>query len=74
MHLVSYTNEKTSRKQTLQQESYQKNKHLGFPPCKILGTILQINKRRTSINGPEKKKTHNEVLHPRDDRDLKRTD
>ena len=40
---VSQTNKKTYQNQTLQQES-QRNKHLGCPSCKILGTILEIDK------------------------------
>ena len=36
---VLQKNEKNSQNQALQQESNQRDKHLGSPPCKILGTI-----------------------------------
>ena len=37
------------------------NKHLGCLLCKILGTILKMNKRRTLTNGPEDKKTDDDA-------------
>ena len=37
---VSQANEKTSRNQTVLQESHQKDKYPGCSPCNILGTIL----------------------------------
>ena len=58
---LSQSNEKTSQNQTLQQESHQKDKQLGSPHCKILRTILEMDKRRTSTNGPEDKKANNDV-------------
>ena len=30
-------------------------------PCKILGTILEVDERRTSTNGPENKKTDDDA-------------
>ena len=39
------TKEKNSRKQALQQESDRRDKHLGCPPCKIIGTILKMDKK-----------------------------
>ena len=33
------------------------DKYMGFPPCKILGTILEVNQRRSQTNEPENKKT-----------------
>ena len=41
---VPQTDEKTSQNQTLQQKSHQRDKHLGYPTCKILRTILKIEK------------------------------
>ena len=40
---VSQMNEKTSGNQTQQQESHHKDKLLSCPPCKILGTILEMD-------------------------------
>ena len=47
------------------------NKHLGSPPCKILGAILKMEKRGTQTNGPKYKKVDNihKALHPRDNID-----
>ena len=47
--------------QALQQESHQRDKHLSCSPCKILGTILQIDEGRTQANGPEDKKTNDDA-------------
>ena len=33
------------------------DKYLGHPPRKLLGTILKVDERRTSTNGPDNKKT-----------------
>ena len=55
------TNKKDSQNQDLQQKSLQRNKHLGCPPCKILGTILEMDEGRTSTNGPEDKKTNDDA-------------
>ena len=41
-------NEKTSRNQAPQQESHQRDKHLGCPFCKILGAILEVAKDKNS--------------------------
>ena len=39
---VSQENAKTTRNQTILQKTYQRDKHLGYPPnCKILRTILE---------------------------------
>ena len=38
---------KTTRDKSLSQESCQKDKSLGRPPHKILGTILEVDQRRT---------------------------
>ena len=38
---------KASRKQALLQKTQQSNKHLGCSSCKILGTIIEIDKERT---------------------------
>ena len=40
--IVLRKNEKTSQNQALLQKSPQRNKHLGNPLCKILGTILKF--------------------------------
>ena len=55
MKRVSQTNEKTSRNQTLQQESNQRDKHLAGLPCKI----LEIDTWRTI--GPEDKKFNDDA-------------
>ena len=34
---------------------------MGCPPCKILGTILEVNEGRTSTNEPENKKAHDDA-------------
>ena len=44
------------RNQALNRESHQRDKHLGCSLCKILGTILEKDERRTSTNRPEDKK------------------
>ena len=49
------------RNQTLHQKSHQRDKYLGCPPRKILGTILEVDERRTPLNGPENKKTDDDV-------------
>ena len=48
-------NEKTSRKQTIQQKSHQRNKYLDSLFCNILWTIFQIDKEGTQINGTKDK-------------------
>ena len=55
---VSQTNKKTSGNQAQQQESHQRDKHLGHSPCKILRTILILDKGRTQTNGSKDKKTN----------------
>ena len=45
-----------SQNQALQQKSHQKEKHQGIPPCKILWSILKMDKGRTQSNGPNDKK------------------
>ena len=68
--IASQENEKTIRNQTTKQKSHQKDKHLGCSPCKILWAILELDKGRTSTNGPENKKTNdNKALPPNDDID-----
>ena len=70
---VSQTNENTSPNQTLHRESHQNSKHLDSPSCKILWTILNIDKRRTQRNRPKESKTKlmtmHKSLHSRDDID-----
>ena len=48
--------EKASRNQILQQEYHQRNGQKSRPPCKILGTILTVNKGGTRRNVPKDKK------------------
>ena len=36
----------------LSKPNYIAGKHLGCPPCKVLGTILEVDEGRTSTNGP----------------------
>ena len=49
-------NEKTTRNQTIKQKSCQKDKYQDCTPHNILGTILKVDERKTSTNGPENKK------------------
>ena len=58
---VSQENDKTTRNQTIQQKSNQRDKHQGCSPCKILGTILEMDEKRTLTNGPEKNKTNDDA-------------
>ena len=62
---------KTFRNQTLQQESHQRDKYLGYPNCKILGTILKIDEVRIQKmdQRTRKLKTIHQALHPRDNTD-----
>ena len=61
-------NEKTLPYQTLQLESHQRVKHLGYQSCKIDGTILKMDQGKLQTNGPENKiMTIHKILHPRDD-------
>ena len=39
---------KTSGNQTIKQKSYERDKHLDWLPCNILGTILNVDKEGTS--------------------------
>ena len=39
---VPQENEKTTQNQTVLQKPHQRDKHLGCPPCKILGTIFNV--------------------------------
>ena len=55
---ASQKNQKTTRDKTLSQEPCQRDKYLGCLPCKILGTILDEDQRRTQTNEPENKKTN----------------
>ena len=42
-------------------EPHQRNKYLSSPSCKILRTILKINKRGTQVNGPKDKKGNDDA-------------
>ena len=44
-----------------EQKSHQNDKYLDCSPRKKLGTILKVNQRRTPMNEPENKKTHNDA-------------
>ena len=55
---VSQENEKTTRNQTIEKKVHQRDKHQPCPPRKILGIIFNAEKGRTSTNGSENKKTH----------------
>ena len=68
---VSQTNGENSRNQILYQESHERVKYLVGSPCKILGTILEMEQGRTSLNGPKNKKhmTMHKASHTRDDID-----
>ena len=65
---VLQENEKDTWNQTIQQETYPKNKYLGCSSRMLFGTILEVNQKR---NGPENKKlmTKPKAQHPRDDFD-----
>ena len=41
---ASQKNQKITRNKTLEQEPCQRDKYLGCPPCKILGTILEVDR------------------------------
>ena len=56
---TSQTNEKTSRNKTLLLKCHQRDKHLGSPFCKILWTILNVDKKGTQKNEPEDKEIGN---------------
>ena len=58
LKIVSQESKKTMQNETIQQKSYQGDKILGQTLYKILGTILETDEGRTSINGPEKKKSN----------------
>ena len=58
---VLQTSEKTSLNQTLLQKSHKRDKHLGSPSWRVLGTILRMNKGRTSTNEPEDKKVDDDA-------------
>ena len=62
---VSQTNKKTSRNQSLQQRYHQWNQHEDCHPCKILGTLLEMDEGRNSSNKPKGKKA-NEDAHMRE--------
>ena len=47
---IPQKNKKTFQNQALRQKSHQMNKHLGSPPCKMLETILKINKGEILTN------------------------
>ena len=49
------------RNPVLQRKYHQKNKHMGCPPCKLLGTLLEMDKGGTSTNGPGEKKTKDDA-------------
>ena len=55
---VSQENEKTTPNQTIWQKSHQRDKNLGCPTRKILGTILEVDEERTLTNEPENKKSN----------------
>ena len=48
----SHENAETTLSQTIWQKSHQRHKHLGCPPCNILGTILKVDETRISTNEP----------------------
>ena len=52
---------KTTWKQTISQKSHQWYKYLGCPPPNLLGIVLEVDEGRTSTNGPENKRNHDDV-------------
>ena len=55
---VSQENEKATQNKSIEKDHYKRDKYLSSPPCKILGTSLEVDQRRTLTNWPEKKKTN----------------
>ena len=53
--------EKTTPNKSIWQKPHQRNKNLVCPLCKIFGTILKMDKGRTSTNEPENRKTKDEA-------------
>ena len=49
--IVPRTNEEATWKQTMQPKFHKRDEHLGCLPCKILGSIVKINRDRTQITG-----------------------
>ena len=67
---VPKTTEEASRNENLLQKSHRKHQHLGCPPCNLLETIVEMNKR-THTNEPEEGNVDDDMLlHPRDDIDM----
>ena len=67
---VQQTNERASRNQVLQPKSHHRDKHLGSPPCKILETVLKIDKKVSQTYGPNGKIDYSpKVLYSRYDID-----
>ena len=68
---VSQENDKALQNKTKLQEPYKKNKSLDCPPIQIIGTICEVDQKRTLKNAPENKNvlTMHKALHPRDDID-----
>ena len=52
---VPQKNEKTSGNQTQPEKSRHKDKHLGSPPCEILGIIYKMDLGGIQTNGPKDK-------------------
>ena len=52
---------KTTWDKTLLQELCQRDKYLGCLPRRTLGTILEVDQRRTQTNGLENKKTNDDA-------------
>ena len=50
-----YLKSTTSRNEALQQKSHQRNKRPGSLPCKVLRTILKMDKTGTQTNRPNDK-------------------
>ena len=44
---VSQENEEATQNKTIEQAPYQRDKYLGSSYCKKLGTILEVEQRRT---------------------------
>ena len=58
---MTQTNGKGSRNPTQLQESHHSDKHQDCLPCKILGTILEIDEGRSSANRPKNKKAYKDA-------------
>ena len=58
---IPQKNEKTSWNLTMPHKSHQRNTPLGCPSCKVLWTILEMDKGGSQIDGPNNKKINDDA-------------